>query len=99
MDAGVGPSSAGCRSAASHQPLEDCLEFCLDRAVRRLPLPPREATPVVMYHREKRAGGTCHGRKDATRCHYLTRVIGLTPHGRLSTPPRPDRARQPPIAV
>ena len=96
VDAGVGPTGGRCGRLPTHQALEHGFKLSLNRAVDRLPLPPCEATPVVLDHREK--GAACHAGKDATRCHYLTRVIGLILHG-LSPAPRPDRPREPAIAL
>src|SRR3989442_15485217 len=75
MDARIGASRSGRRRPASHQPLEHCLEFGLDGAVDRLPLPPCETTPVVLNHRE--VGAARHAGEYATRCTSLTRVRAL----------------------
>src|SRR2546422_2473493 len=95
VDARIGASCSCRRRPTPHQPLEHRLEFSLDRAIDGLPLPPCETAPVVLNHRE--VGAARHAGKDATRCHYLTRVIALILHG-LPAAPRADRARQPPNA-
>jgi hypothetical protein len=51
VDPGIGPTGGDRSGLATHQALEYGLEFGLDRAIAGLPLPPREATPVIMDHR------------------------------------------------
>ena len=61
MHARVGTPRARRRRVLSHQPLEDGLKLALDRAGNALPLPPREAGPVVVDHGEE--GAARHGGK------------------------------------
>ena len=51
MTPGIRSAGAGCDRPLAHQPLQDRFELGLDRPIRRLALPPREATPVVLNHR------------------------------------------------
>src|SRR2546430_13710928 len=97
VNPGIGSTSPHPHGCPAHQALEHRLKFRLNRAIDRLPLPPCKPAPIVLNHREKGAAG--HARKDATRCHYLTRVIALIPHGCLAAARCTDRTRQPPITI
>src|SRR5262245_27728391 len=98
MHPSIGPAGAcGNRPAPPppppppHQASQHRLKLRLHGAIVWLALPPCEAAPIVLDYGEE--GPARHGGKDATRCHYLTRVIALIPHG-LSAAPRAERACQ-----
>jgi len=51
VDAGIRSARAGRCRLSTHEPLEHGFKLGLHRAIRRLSLPPCEATPVVLDHR------------------------------------------------